>query len=167
MKKLIALTIVLILLMTLFVGCKPKVSVSEAVNRLRSNGFVSSASYVDPKELEVFTSFTNDEIKRMGGSFKIKIVERHYFASSIDSSQSCTLIVFATANQARKYANCKAIDFAKRREESGYLNSGDFGGYWGNPLPNETFKWKVAHSGRLVIISNCDIAMDAIDLNFR
>ena len=146
MKKVISMAVVLLLIATIFVGCAPKIDVERLTAKLKAKGLAEGVCYVTEEECKRATSLANSEIKFMGGDFNVEIVNDISLIENGDYSKSCTFITFATEEQARQFAELNVSYFASI----------------GN-----TNNWKIAQSGCVVVLTNLQVAMDLINLQFR
>ena len=146
MKKAISILIVLLLLITIFVGCNQDLDVKKLVKKLKAKGLTEGVCYVTQEECERATSLTNTEIKFMGGDFTVEIVNDISLIENGDYSKSCTFITFATEEQAKQFAELNISYFVKI----------------GN-----TNNWRIAYSGCVVVLTNLEVAFELINLQFR
>lgn len=146
MKKIISITIVLILATMLFVGCTQQIDVANLTTQLKAKGLTEGMCYVTEEECERATSLTNSEIRFMGDDFTVEIVNQISLIENDDYSKACTFITFATEEQARKFTELEISYFKKI----------------GN-----TNNWKFAYSGCVVVLTNLEVAFELINLRFR
>ena len=143
MKKLICLIMVMAVCLLAMASCSATLNVDETVEQLCNEGLTLTRVCSLPADLaNVSTSF-NSEIALMGGDFTVEL--EYYTALILDGnySKSCQLITFSSEDQADAYAE---LYLASRRDGS---------------------DWKVAQSGRVVVVTNIEIAQTVIDLEFH
>ena len=102
--------------------------------------------YITEEECERATSLTNSEIAFMGGDFTVEIVKQYGLIENGDYSKSCTFITFATEEQATNFAELNIEYFAKGENSN---------------------NWRIARDGCVVVMTNLDVAMDVINLEFK
>lgn len=147
MKKIVSLVTVLVVFIMLLVGCAGKFDMDKSIEKLKAKGLTeSSVTYTTEEELAHATSVTNSEIKFMGGDFTVEIVAQYSLIENGDESKSCIFITFATEEQATNFAELNIEYFAKGAN------------------PNN---WRIARDGCVVVLTNLDAAMDAINLEFK
>ncbi len=146
MKKFVSLVTVFAMLALLLVGCSEKFDMDKSIEKLKDKGLTEGMCYITEEECERATSLINTEIKFMGGDFTAEIVKQYCLIENGDYSKSCTFITFATEEQATQFAELEIADFAK---DGNYNN------------------WKIACDGCVVVMTNLDVAMDIINLEFK
>lgn len=146
MKKIVSLVTVLAVFAMLLVGCAGPFDMEKSIEKLKEKGLTEGMCYVTEEECARATSLTNSEIRFMGGDFTVVIVKQYDLIENGDYSKSCTFITFSTEEQATKFAELKIADFAKRDN------------------PNN---WRIARSECVVVLTNLDVAMDVINLEFK
>ena len=144
MKKIVSL--VLAVLAMLLVGCAGKFDIDKSIEKLKGKGLTEGICYITAEECERATSLTNSEIAFMGGDFTVEIVKQYDLIENGDYSKSCTFITFANKEQATQFAELKIEYFAKG-ENSNHC--------------------KIARDGCVVVMTNLEIAMDVINLEFK
>lgn len=147
MKKVLSIVSVFVVFAMLLVGCAGKFNMEKSIEKLKEKGLTeSSVTYTTEEELERATSITNSEIKFMGGDFTVEIVAQYSLIENGDESKSCTFVTFATEEQAIKFAELNIEYFAN-----------------GDNYNN----WRIARSERIVVLTNLDVAMEVINLEFK
>lgn len=143
---LIAACLILAALLTLlFIGIPEKFDVDKSVESLQAQGLTDGVSYRTEDELANATELANSEITYMGGDFTVEVTAYDHLIQDGDYSKSCTLITFANKQQAKNYAELNISYFAE----------------------NPDNLWKVARSGRVVVITNLEVAEEVIPLEFE
>lgn len=130
----------------LLVGCAGKFDMDKSIEKLKDKGLTEGMCYITEEECERATSLTNSEIKFMGGDFTVEIVKQYDLIENGDHSKSCTFITFATEEQATKFTELKIEDFEK---------------------DENTNNWRIARDGCVVVMTNLDVAIDVINLEFK
>ena len=147
MKKFVSLaTAVLLIFAMLLVGCVGKFDMDKSIEKLKDKGLTEGMCYITEEECERATSLTNSEIAFMGGDFTVEIVKQYGLIENGDYSKSCTFITFATEEQATQFAELNIEYFAKGENSN---------------------HWKIACDGCVVVLTNLDVAMDVINLEFK
>ena len=146
MKKFVSLVTAFMMLASLLVGCSEKFDVDKSIETLKDKGLTEGMCYITEEECERATSLTNTEIKFMGGDFTVEIVKQYDLIENGDYSKSCTFITFATEEQATNFAELNIEYFAKGEN---------------------TNNWRIARDGCVVVLTNLDVAMDVINLEFK
>lgn len=103
MKKFISIAVSLLLIALTFVGCGEKFDFTKTADRLEQNGYRAVTSYDTEYEIEQMTRRFNEAIYDMGGDFQVEITRYVSFLKDDDHSLSCTLVEFATEEQAKNY----------------------------------------------------------------
>ena len=149
MKKItfliIACLILATLLMVLLIGIPEKFDVDKSIESLKARGLTDGVSYQTEEELANATELANSEITYMGGDFTVEVTAYDHLIQDGDYSKSCTMITFASKKQATAYAELNMSYFAE----------------------NPDNVWKVAQSGRVVVITNLEVAEEVIPLEFK
>ena len=130
----------------LLVGCTGKFDMDESIEKLKDKGLTEAMCYITEEECEHATSITNIEIKFMGGDFTVEIVKHYDLIENGDHSKSCTFITFATEEQANNFAELNIEYFAKGENSN---------------------NWRIARDGCVVVMTNLDVAIDVINLEFK
>ena len=146
MKKIVSLVVILAVFAMLLVGCAEKFDMDKSIEKLKEKGLTEGMCYITEEECERATSLTNSEIAFMGGNFTVEIVKQYGLIENSDYSKSCTFITFATEEQATNFTELNIEYFAKGEN------------------PNN---WKIARTGCVVVMTNLDVAMDVIKLEFK
>lgn len=146
MKKYLLLLIVICLFITALAGCKETFDMDKCIEKLKAKGLTEGICYITEEECARATSLTNSEITFMGGDFTVEITKDYSLIENGDYSKSCTFITFATEEQATKFAELKIANFAK---DGNYNN------------------WKIAYSGCTVVLTNLEVALKNIPLDFK
>ena len=145
MKKSISLVIAILFVVTLLAGCKEAFDMDKSIEKLKAKGLTEGMCYITEEECERATSLTNSEIKFMGGDFTVEIVKQYDLIENGDHSKSCTFITFATEEQATNFAELNIEYFAKSENSN---------------------NWRIARSGCVVVLTNLEVAMQVIPLDF-
>ena len=146
MKKLIFFTTVVAIFVLMLVSCGGKFDMDKCIEELKEKGLDEGMCYITKEECERASSITNSEIKYLGGDFTVEIVKQYELIENGDYSRSCTFITFATEDQAANFAELNIDWFVEE------MNSNN---------------WKIARSGCVVIMTNLEVAMDVINLEFK
>ena len=86
------------------------------------------------------------KLRFWGGDFTVEIVKQYDLIENGDHSKSCTFITFATEEQATNFAELNIEYFAKGENSN---------------------NWRIARDGCVVVMTNLDVAMDVINLEFK
>ena len=146
MKKILSLLSALILSAILLVGCAGKFDMDKSIEKLKEKGLTEGMCYITEEECERATSLTNSEIAFLSGDFTVEIVKQYDLIENGDYSKSCTFITFATEEQAINFAELNIEYFAKGENSN---------------------NWRIARDGCVVVMTNLDVAMDVINLEFK
>ena len=146
MKKIVSLVAILAVFAMLLVGCAGKFDMDKSIEKLKDKGLTEGMCYITEEECERATSLTNSEIAFMGGEFTVEIVKQYGLIENGDYSKSCTFIKFATEEQATNFAELNIEYFAKGENSN---------------------NWRIARDGCVVVLTNLDVAMDIINLEFE
>ena len=146
MKKIVSLVAILAVFAMLLVGCAGKFDMDKSIEKLKDKGLTEGMCYITEEECERATSLTNSQIAFMGGDFTVEIVKQYDLIENGDHSKSCTFITFATEEQ--------ATNFAELMHSRKTTN-------------NSTNNWRIARDGCVVVLTNLDVAMDIINLEFK
>ena len=146
MKRAISLATVFMMLALLLVGCSKTFDMDKSIEKLKDKGLTEGMCYITEEECERATSLTNSEIKFIGGDFTVEIVKQYDLIENGDYSKSCTFITFATEEQATNFAELNIEYFAKGENSN---------------------NWRIARDGCVVVLTNLDVAMDIINLEFK
>ena len=143
MKKIVSLVTVLAVFAMLLVGCAGKFDMDKSIEKLKDKGLTEGNIYTTEAELADATELANSEIKFMGGSFTVEVKGYKQYIQDGDYSKNVQFFTFATVEQATSYAE---LYISERETDS---------------------SWKVGQSECVVIITNLDVAIDVINLEFR
>ena len=146
MKKIVSLVAILVVFAMLLVGCAGKFDMDKSIGKLKDKGLTEGVCYITEEECEHATSLTNSEIAFMGGEFTVEIVKDYSLIENGDYSKSCSFITFATEEQATQFAELK-IEYFEKCENSN--------------------NWRIARDGCVVVMTNLDVAIDVINLEFK
>ena len=146
MKKIAVVVTIIVVLSLLLVGCNGKFDMDKSIEELKAKGLTEGMCYITEEECARATSITNSEIRFMGGDFEVEIVKQYGLIENGDYSKSCTFITFATEEQATNFAELNIEYFAKGENSN---------------------NWKIARDGCVVVMTNLDVAMDIINLEFK
>ena len=145
MKKTIILLLVLIMSTFMLFGCDDEYvfDFDEEVFELADEGL--TLTYFNARTggfLDDDTKSFNSDIIICGGDFTVELTKVAQLNAG-DYSDMCILAEFKTEEMAKNYADLRLAD----RE------------------PDLT--WKIARDGRVVIITNLDLVMEVIELEFK
>ena len=146
MKKIVSLVNVLAVFAMLLICCVGKFDMDKSIENLKDKGLTEGMCYITEEECERATSLTNSEIAFLGGDFTVEIVKQYDLIENGDYSKSCTFIIFATEEQATQFAELNIEYFAKGENSN---------------------NWRIARDGCVVVMTNLDVAMDVINLEFK
>ena len=155
MNKKVSLVAALALFAMLLVGCAaevPEVTVEKGdaartvAEKLKDKGLTEGMCYITEEECEHATSLANSEIKFMGGEFTVEIVKQYALIENGDYSKSCAFITFATEEQATDFAELNIKYFAEGENSN---------------------NWRIARDSCVVVMTNLDVALDVINLEFK
>ena len=130
----------------LLVGCAGKFDMDKSIEKLKDKGLTEGMCYITEEECEHATSLTNNEIAFMGGEFTVEIIKDYSLIENGDYSKSCSFITFATEELATQFAELK-IEYFEKCENSN--------------------NWRIARDGCVVVMTNLDVAIDVINLEFK
>ena len=143
MKKVLSLSLIFILILTIFVGCNETFNMDKSITKLRNQGLVVSREYKTDYQLKEATAIFNAEIKFYGGNFAIEVKRAITLEDPKEPGLNCQFIEFASAEQAEKYATF-------------YITS--------RKLGNE---FKIAFSDTVVVITSLDSVTKVVPLEFK
>ena len=146
MKKKVSLVAALALFAVLLVGCAGKFDIDKSIEKLKDKGLTEGVCYITEEECEHATSLANSEIKFMGGEFTVEIVKSYALIENGDYSKSCTFITFAAEEQAAAFAELNIKYFAEGENSD---------------------NWRIARDSCVVVMTNLDVALDVINLEFK
>ena len=146
MKKILSMIALLTFAALMLASCSLFFNEEKCIEKLKAEGLTEGMCYLTEEECERATSLTNSEIVFMGGDFTVEIVKQYDLIENGDYSKSCTFITFATEEQATNFAELNIEYFAKGENSN---------------------NWRIARDGCVVVMTNLDVAMDVINLNFR
>ena len=146
MKKKVSLVAALALFAVLLVGCAGKFDMDKSIEKLKDKVLTEGVFYITEEECEHATSLANSEIKFMGGEFTVEIVKQYALIENGDYSKSCAFITFATEEQATDFAELKIKYFAEGENSN---------------------NWRIARDSCVVVMTNLDVALDVINLEFK
>ena len=146
MKKIVSLVAALAVFAMLLVGCVGKFDMDKSIEKLKDKGLTEGICYITEEECERATSLTNSEIAFMDGDFTVEIVKQYSLIENGDHSKSCTFITFATEEQATNFAELNIEYFAKGENSN---------------------NWRIARDGCVVVLTNIDMAMKVVNLDFK
>ena len=146
MKKIAVVVTIVTILSLMLVGCAGKFDMDKSIEKLKEKGLTEGMCYITEEECERATSLTNSEIAFMGGDFTVEIVKQYGLIENGDYSKSCTFITFATEEQATNFAELNIEYFAKGENSN---------------------NWRIARDGCVVVLTNIDMAMKVVNLDFK
>ena len=145
MKKIFVSIISIILVLSFclsFVGCSNKINVNRTIRKLERKGFEVTKLYESENDLGLATANLNVQINYFGGGFTVELVRQVDLAEKNDPEKTCQIFVFKTEEQCKDYYGFVECD----REHD--------------------MRYKLARKGTVMILTNSEIAINAIDLNF-
>ena len=142
MRKIISLATVLAIALTLLTSCGG-INVDKYVDELKAIGLTEGDSYTTNVELGQITDMINTEIEYSGGDFVVRVKEYKSLTQYGNYANSIQFITFVSNRQAKAY-------------EELYISS-----------RGEYSSWRVAREGKVVVITNLDIAVNELDLEFK
>ena len=146
MKKTVSFISIMIVAALILASCSLFFNEEKCIEKLKAEGLTEGMCYITEEECERATSLTNSEIAFMGGDFTVEIVKQYGLIENGDYSKSCTFITFATEEQATNFAELNIEYFAKGENSN---------------------NWRIARDGCVVVMTNLDVAMDIINLEFK
>ena len=146
MKKILSMIALLTFAALMLASCSLFFNEEKCIEKLKAEGLTEGMCYLTEEECERATSLTNSEIVFMGGDFTVEIVKQYDLIENGDYSKSCTFITFATEEQATNFAELNIEYFAKGENSN---------------------NWRIARDGCVVVMTNLDVAMDVINLEFK
>jgi hypothetical protein len=142
MKKLISIIMLISTLLLLFTGCG-KINVEKSVEALKAKGLREGAVYETDEDLEMANELFNATIEYWEGDFTVKVKSYTSLMSDMDFGKTVEFITFATKREAKAYTEL-------------YIEARD-----------EYSDTKIAQSGAVVVITNLDLAVEALDVDFK
>lgn len=142
MKRIVSLLTVISLLAVMLTGCG-KTNVDNSVSALKAKGFTDYITYETDEELFDATERINLEIEYMGGDFTVELKGYTSLMQDWNHLSSIEFITFSRKREAKAYAE---LYVAKRDA----LNS-----------------FKVAQSGKVVVLTNSDAAVKILGFDFK
>ena len=146
MKKIAVVVTIVTILSLMLVGCAGKFDMDKSIEKLKDKGLTEGMCYITEEECERATSLTNSEIAFMDGDFTVEIVKQYSLIENGDYSKSCTFIKLATEEQATNFAELNIEYFAKGENSN---------------------NWRIARDGCVVVLTNIDMAMKVVNLDFK
>ena len=146
MKKIAVVVTIVTILSLMLVGCAGKFDMDKSIEQLKDKGLTEGMCYITEEECARATSLTNSEIAFMDGDFTVEIVKQYSLIENGDHSKSCTFITFATEEQATNFAELNIEYFAKGENSN---------------------NWRIARDGCVVVLTNIDMAMKVVNLDFK
>ena len=142
MKRVFTLSLAILLLISVFSGCKKAFDVDGTIQKLKDKGMVVIESYTTDEAVNSMNALLNGEIKENGGDFTIALKQMTSLIYGDDYSQMCQILVFENTRQAK---NMTDFYLSSRGEENFFY---------------------VAQSGNVMIATNVDFVQQVIDLKF-
>ena len=142
MKKYIALSLIFLLVLSVFAGCKKTYDVDATINKLKDKGFIVSENYDTSEDLTLVNTMLNSTIQEHNGNFTVSLTRMVTLNLEEDLSKNCQIFVFENARQAEKTTEF----YTANRTEDAFLY--------------------VARNGNVMIVTNSDIAKQTINLKF-
>ena len=143
MKKYLSLALVLLLVLSMLAGCKETFDMDKSVNKMLNKGLVVSREYKTEYQLKEAAAIFNAEIRFYGGNFIVEVVRAIALEDPKEPGLNCQFIEFATEEQAEQYATF----YADARK-----------------VGND---YKVARSGKVVVLTSIESVVDDIPLDFN
>lgn len=144
MKKVISFALALSLAALSLFGCeKPAFDFGKTVARLEENGYTQTTEYNTRDKIEYISSELNRTIQEAGETLWVQVERYARLTKDDDRSLDCTLIEFATEEQARGYV---ALVLSRRQ-------NGD--------------TVKIARGENTVVITNATDVQKNLDLEFK
>ena len=142
MKKLISIITLISLLAVLLTGCG-KIKVDKSVEALKAKGMRDAATYTTDEDLEFATELYNYEIEYWDGDFTVRIDGYTSLVADLDFTKKVEFITFSSRKEAKAYTEL-------------YLGNRD-----------EYSDSKIAQKGRVVVITNLDLVIKTLDVEFE
>ena len=147
MKKIISVTVAILMLMLSLVGCsdnEPEFDLLKERIRIRDHGYSEVDNYGQPDYylVDYSAQYTN-EIAAAGGSATVNVVINCHLVNDVDPSRFCLMIKFETTAEACAYAECRM------------------------KLRGDDSDVKIAQTKETVVITNATDVQKNLDLEFK
>ena len=142
MKKLISIIALISILTVLLTGCG-RINVDKSVKALKAKGMREGAVYETDEDLELANDLFNATIEYYGGDFTVKVKKYTSLMSDMNPGKTVEFVTFATKREAKAYAEL-------------YMETRD-----------EYSDTRIARSGSVVIVTNVDLVVETLDVEFE
>ena len=142
MKRIISIITLVSLLALLLTGCG-KINVDKSVKALKAKGMRDAATYTTDEDLEFASELYNYEIEYWNGDFTVQIDGYTSLVADLDFTKKAEFITFSSKREAKAYTEL----YLENRDE--YIDS------------------KIARKGRVVVITNLDLVIETLGVEFE
>ena len=142
MKRIISIITLVSLLALLLTGCG-KIKVDKSVEALKAKGMRDAATYTTDEDLEFASELYNYEIEYWNGDFTVQIDGYTSLVADLDFTKKAEFRTFSSKREAKAYTEL----YLENRDE--YSDS------------------KIARKGRVVVITNLDLVIKTLDVDFE
>ena len=142
MKKLISITVLISVFTLLLTGCG-RINVEKSVEALKAKGMREGAVYETDEELEMADELFNATIEYWEGDFTVRVKAYTSLMSDMNFTKTVEFVTFSTKREAKEYTKL-------------YIEARD--------KDSDT---KIAQSGSVVVITNLDLVVETLDLEFQ
>ena len=142
MKRIISIITLISILAVLLTGCG-KINVDKSVKALKAKGMRDAATYTTDEDLEFASELYNYEIEYWNGDFTVQIDGYTSLVADLDFTKKAEFITFSSKREAKAYTEL----YLENRDE--YSDS------------------KIARKGRVVVITNLDLVIKTLDVDFE
>ena len=142
MKRIISLITLISILAVLLTGCG-KINVDKSVKALKVKGMRDAATYTTDEDLEFASELYNYEIEYWNGDFTVQIDGYTSLVADLDFTKKAEFITFSSKREAKAYTEL----YLENRDEYSDL--------------------KIARKGRVIVITNLDLVIKTLGVDFE
>ena len=142
MKRIISIITLISILAVLLTGCG-KINVDKSVKALKAKGMRDGATYTTDEDLEFATELYNYEIEYWNGDFTVQIDGYTSLVADLDFTKKAEFITFSSKREAKAYTEL----YLENRDE--YSDS------------------KIARKGRVIVVTNLDLVIETLGVEFE
>ena len=142
MKRIISIITLISILALLLTGCG-KINVDKSVKALKAKGMRDAATYTTDEDLEFASELYNYEIEYWNGDFTVQIDGYTSLVADLDFTKKAEFITFSSKREAKAYTEL----YLENRDEYSDL--------------------KIARKGRVIVITNLDLVIKTLGVDFE
>ena len=142
MKKLISIIVLISVFTLLLTGCG-RINVEKSVEALKAKGMREGAVYETDEELKMADELFNATIEYWEGDFTVRVKAYTSLMSDVNFTKTVEFVTFSTKREAKEYTKL-------------YIEARD-----------KYSDTKIAQSGSVVVITNLDLVVETLDLEFQ